>query len=195
MGQEPAPSLVFGQSSDPSSSQGHLNPYFSFPLLPWSPLYLLLFQVNEHAVKEPCFPLYDLRQAWPGGRFSITQSFSHLLFPHPWHPHWRCCVLPDARWSTQVVGHGGDVDGFSTAVLSCSRRISLGRSSEAFNACPVLGCLLSSCLSPQLHPASSREAVGAVLAACPIAGEFWGRMRPWCPAEPLHFANGGFHRA
>lgn len=90
-------------------TRSHLNPksrsyeslfFFSSPA--WSLLYSFLFQANEPAVKETCIPLYNLRQAWPGCRFSIKQSFSCLSFPVPWHPNWRRCTLLGCLGGTRV---------------------------------------------------------------------------------------------
>lgn len=97
--------LQQGRSVQPLSgpravTRSHPNPksrsyeslfFFSSPA--WSPLYSFLFQANERAVKEPCIPLDNLGQAWPGCSSSIKRSFSCLSFVVPWYPNWRLCTL------------------------------------------------------------------------------------------------------
>lgn len=85
-------SLVTRSRPNPKSRSYESLFFFSSPA--WSPLYSFLFRANELAAKETCIPLYNLRQAGPGCRFSIKQSLSCFSFPAPWHPNWRCCALP-----------------------------------------------------------------------------------------------------
>lgn len=107
--------LQQGRSVQPLSgpravTRSHPNPksrsyeslfFFSSPA--WTPLYSFLFQANERAVKEPCIPLDNLGQAWPGCSSSIKRSFSCLSFPVPWYPNWRLCtLLPGLGWGTGV---------------------------------------------------------------------------------------------
>lgn len=73
--------LVTRSRPNPKSRSYESLFFFSSPA--WSLLYSFLFRANELAVKETCIPLYNLRQAGPGCRFSIKQSLSCLSFLSP----------------------------------------------------------------------------------------------------------------